>query len=281
MSTLAGNPNYQVTIVQHPTYTSTSGVAIVAYMPDKFMFDASSTYEAPFAQGLLGSGALANGAALFGYKLITPALTAAVWTGSSSSELSLSLEFFAETNARLDVLANVVALLKLVTPNVDTTSGLITSPGPTLSVASALNAAVSGVNSIKSIVNTSITNDISNIVVGALSSAAKIVKNLAIPTTMNNANSSVIASSSSSAANFKSTNATSLGATNIWKQNINNGISIKIGNYAYFDSVVITKVQQTYSSILDGAGTPTHAVVEVSFKPLFLVTQDDIDNIFL
>ena len=69
--------------------------------------------------------------------------------------------------------------------------------------------------------------------------------------------------------------------SDFWKNLVDRKISIKLGNYAFFDCVVITKVQQTYSSLLDSQGKPTHVVVELSFKPMFITTQDDLNNIFL
>jgi hypothetical protein len=74
----------------------------------------------------------------------------------------------------------------------------------------------------------------------------------------------------------------SLGTSAYWKSRIKNQISIRIGNYMFFDSVVITNVQQTFSSNFDAqTGLPHHAKVMVGFKPLFMLVQSDLDQLFL
>lgn len=280
-SSLFGNTNYQITIIQEPNSNSVKGTNVSAYMPDKFMWDVSSNYAAPFAQGLLGSGLVSNVAAVFGYRMITPAMTAEVWQGSSSSELTLSLEFFAETNTYNDVTSKVIALMKLATPSVDATLGLITSPGPQLTIAGVKNI---GIESVSTYSNIATRLGISKSVVDFVTAPViKMINNIPTPEPVAMVDSNTQCTAASANADIASLNSKdrSIGQNAIWKSNLEGKISIKLGNYAFFDCVVVTKVQQVYSNILDSHGKPTHVVLELSFKPMFIITQDDLDSIFL
>jgi hypothetical protein len=74
----------------------------------------------------------------------------------------------------------------------------------------------------------------------------------------------------------------SLGTASFWNSIIKNKISIAIGNYLYFDSVVVTRVSQTFASNFDAAtGLPHHVRVTVAFKPLFMLAQEDLDTLFV
>lgn len=225
--------------------TETSTV-VTAPMPESFMFDSAASYEAPYAQGLFGNGALSQLAKLGGLRLTSQALTAQVWQGSNDTQLSVELEFQSETDPLTEVRDPILALLKLATPSV--LNDLILSPGPQLDLETLKAAA----------------NDVSTTATSLLNNSS---------TTTNNG-----ANQSSSTTSTSSTSATS---NNTWRKKIKNQVTIQIGNYAYFESVVITNVQKTYTSQIDVlTGWPQHARVSVQFKPLFMLVQSDLDNIF-
>ncbi|MGT3783906.1 hypothetical protein ACVTE8_15205 [Staphylococcus aureus] len=73
-----------------------------------------------------------------------------------------------------------------------------------------------------------------------------------------------------------------MGTAAYWNTKLKNRISIKIGNYLFFDSVVITRVSITAASNFDAqTGLPHHCRVLVEFKPLFMLTQQDLDTLFI
>ncbi len=247
------NPNYTVIIKQtaDPSQKGTKGIEIVAPMPDSFMFDTKSEYATPYAQGLFGgsSGMMAQlgkvAGQLGGMRLTSQALTAQLWQGSTETSLSLELEFHAETDPDLDVRQPILALMRMATASIDPTSGLLTSPGPSITLDSA-GAVASGLFSATK-----------NTVTGQPPKQGALVGE-------------------------GTTNATAVsGSVKSLKETIRNQISIQIGRYAFFDSVVISNVQKTYSHQIDSkTGLPMHAKVSFTFSPLFLVVQSDLTNIF-
>jgi len=62
---------------------------------------------------------------------------------------------------------------------------------------------------------------------------------------------------------------------------LTNLISLQIGNFMYFPSVVITSVSQQYDVRLDGRGRPIKATVSVGFRTFFTPTQDDVEKMYL
>lgn len=242
------NSDYLVRIMTTQTDTP---IIVEAPMPGEFMFDSQANYEAPFAQGLFGNGALASLARLGGLALTSQALTAQIWQGSNDTQLSVELEFQAESDPLKEVRDPILSLLKLATPSMSPGTGMIRSPGPQLDTELA--------GKLWEDVKAQTTNSFTS----AFSDPSKTTTNGATQSTAN-----------------PQTNK-GLGQGQAWKDKIRNVISIQIGNYAFFDTVVITNVQKTYTSQIDTfTGWPQHARVNVQFKPLFLLLQDDLDNIF-
>lgn len=286
MASILGNPNYQITIQQEATQDNPGGTNIVAYMPSDFMYDAESQYEAPFAQGLLGNGMISNVAAAFGLRMVTPSMTGEIWKGAVSTGLSLKLEFFAETDAKADVRDKIVALMKLATPGVSKDLGLLTSPGPQLTIAGAQGALADSLAGYSKIAKATGADSLSALVNSLSKFVAPAAVNIGGPTLDTpTANIKGMIDTGTQCTTFDNApnqnTPLTLGQADLWKKNVSGKVSIKIGNYAFFDCVVINKVQKTYESILDTAGRSTHAIVDIAFKPMFIVTQDDLDQIFL
>lgn len=243
-----------VRIVSSQTATP---INIVAPMPDQFVFDTAATYEAPFAQGLFGNGLIANIARLGGLSLTSQALTAQLWQGSSETQLSVDLEFQAEFDPISEVRDQILKLMKLTTPSRDAATGMIRSPGPQLNTKLAGEIALEGVKQF---------GDTLGVPIDAALQKFGLI-NPETDTTDGSARATTKPSLLSKAGLLSK---------------IENIISIQIGRFAFFDAVVITNVQQTYTSQIDAnTGFPMHARVTVQFKPLFLLLQEDLDNIFV
>jgi hypothetical protein len=258
------NPNYTVTIM---TVNPAEGTPVVvnAYMPQQFTFDSQSEYQAPFSQGVFGENALTSLARMGGIRLTSQALTAKIWQGSTDTQLGLELEFQTETDPVKDVRDPILKLLKLTTPRMDVKSGMLQSPGPQLDIQAAkdiLSAAKDQFVDTASYAGT------------ALGEAFGLIK----PAKMTNSETQVL-NGNNQTQGVPSNGG--LGQAEEWKRRIKNQISISIGRYAFFDSVVITNVQKTYESQIDArTGLPMYARVAVQFTPLFLLLQSDLDKIF-
>lgn len=240
------NSDYLVRIVQSDTNT-----IVQAPMPAEFMFDSQANYEAPFAQGLFGNGALASIARMGGLALTSQALTAQIWQGSNETQLSVELEFQAETDVYAEVRDPILSLMKLATPSMSPSTGMIMSPGPRLDVSVAQK----------------IWEDYK-------AQTKATVESLTDPT-------QTTTNGSTQSTNNANNGNKGLGQAQAWKNKITNIISMQVGNYAFFDMVVISNVQATYTSQIDTmTGWPQHVRVNVQFKPMFQLLQDDLDNIF-
>jgi len=64
------------------------------------------------------------------------------------------------------------------------------------------------------------------------------------------------------------------------KPKLKDNISLHIGRFIYYKSVVITDVDSTYDTKMDAEGLPIRAVVNISFKTFFTPVKEDLDEIF-
>jgi hypothetical protein len=291
------NPSYLVYIQSYGAPgSSTPVVSVTAPIPEDVMFDMESAYEMKLPQGPTG-GLIGTALAAMGMRLTVQALTAQLWAGSTTSELTINLEFHTESDPVADVRTPIVNLMKLVTPATSSTTGILQSPGPQLDLAQLLQIAKDAVSQGSSIFS-SIGSGVgqystTSTAAGQYSSGAILngLGGLANPSATTNqlinqsamVNSSVQTPDGTNVSQFQSpTQNPSIGTAAYWKNQISNRISIQIGNYMLFDNVVITRLAQTYLSNFDAAtGLPHHVKVGLAFKPMFILTQGDLDNLYL
>jgi len=260
------NPNYRITIMQSSglgvATNSNAAIIVEAPMPETFEFDSQASYATMLPQGLTG-GALATGLAAFGLRFASPALTAQMWQGSTENELHLALEFHTESDPVADVQLPILNLNRLTMPSISSATGMLQSPGPIVDYTQ--------IGTIASNAGTQLLNTLKNAVSGKVTPT---------PATMNNTSVNTNDGANSAAVKPTTQNPT-LGTSQYWKTKIKNQISIRIGSYMYFDSVVITQVQQTFMSNIDAiTGLPHHATVNITFRPLFMLTVEDLQQIF-
>lgn len=277
------NTNYLVLIQQ-----STSGIAVEAPIPETFAMDLSSTYEQALPQGFVGNKTINMTAAAFGARLSVQALSAQLWSGNNEMDLSVDLEFHTESDPVADVRTPILNLMKLTTPSISTSTGMLSSPGPSLDFSAVANALGTGAGQIvnigKSVANgaanpSSAVNALGTLANSALASFKQGYQAATGGTSLVDPNQQV-ADGSNSVQKTLATNP-SLGSAAYWKTQVKNSISIQIGNYLYFDSVVITRVSNTFMSNFDAqTGLPHNVKVNVAFKPLFMVVQSDLEQIF-
>ena len=261
------NPNYRVTIMKSSgvgiATAANSAIIVEAPLPESLSFDMQSAYSTMLPQGLTG-GALATGLAAFGIRLAVPALTAQLWQGSSEIQLQLALEFHTESDPVADVQLPIVNLNRLVMPSISTSTGMLQSPGPVVDYTQ--------IGTVASNAGTQLLNTLKNAVSGKVTPT---------PATLNNTSVNTNDGANSATSKPTAQNPT-LGTSQYWKSKVSNQISIRIGNYLYFDSVVITNVQQTFMSNIDAiTGLPHHATVNITFKPLFMLTVEDLAQVFI
>jgi hypothetical protein len=270
--------NYLVTIQQN----SNPAIVIEAPIPDSFAFDVGATYEQMLPQGFTSNTIVNTAAALTGTRLAVQALTAQLWAGNTDSELSMELEFHTETDPYYDVRTPIVNLLKLTMPTIDTKSGFLGSPGPQIDFSKAGTIFSDAAATAGGILGGA-AEGVENFVVSAWNAGKAALGFGTAPkaSTMTDSNTQVGNGNNSQIAQALQQNP-NLGTAKYWNTMIKNKISISIGNYLYFDSVVITRVSQTFASNFDAqTGLPHNVRVAVSFKPLFMLAQEDLDTLFV
>ncbi len=278
------NTSYLVTIQQYgQPGVGTAVTSITAPIPESVSFDVSAAYETLLPQSFTKNGLINGAAAMMGMKLAVQSMTAQLWTGSTTGDLSFNLEFYTETDPDADVRTPVLNLMKLVVPTINK-YGLMQSPGPQLdltALGSVLGDTItSGVNSV-SAVSSGIVSATKNVASGAISA---FTGQTATPATMSNGSTTTTDTPATSTTSGNTTGGTNpqLGTAAYWKSLISNRIQIRIGNYLFFDNVIITHVGNVFTSNFDAVtGLPHHVIVSVSFRPMFTLVQSDLDQIFL
>lgn len=261
------NENYLCTIT-----CTDQNILVVANLPETFSTDIGAQYEEAFAQAVNNSGIVSSvGPKLraLGIQMTTQALTAQIWQGSTEMSFSLPLVLQARTDEIHDVLEKLEALYSLTLPGESFSNGFLTAPGPVLdaeillqNVGSATSAAM---NAAGSIAKDAVTNSIGS----TLSSAFSKLRSLS-PST----------AATAEASPSKKPDTANKGVDRPLVSAIKNNISLQIGRYMYFESVVITNVGQTHHVQPLESGIMSRVEVTVQFKTFYVPTKKDIPNIF-
>lgn len=258
------------------------GIFVEAWLPETVGFDVQTEYETPFAAGLNGANqALGNVAKGFGVNLTTQAFTMQVWQGSREISFQLPLVFQTESSGREDVQLPIARLLALTMPTEKTPGGLLEAPGPRIDIDKLLNntliKAALAAEANGGVVS-SVAGGIGSAISGAAGAAATALKVSYKIFTDPAAGIGAAAQETKNLVDKVSPGLSSVGKALI--NSITNNISLYIGNFLYFPSVVITDVSQTYDVLLDRTGQPQRATVNVSFKTFYVPVQQDIEQMF-
>lgn len=245
---------------------SEQSIIVEAWLPETFMLDVNAKYEAPYEQGIGALGAmqgLSEMARFLGLSLTTQAMTAQVWQGGSFIDLSIPLVFQAETDAGRDVMFPIKQLLSLTMPKDPSGGGFLTAPGPRIDINKLASNGLEGVTKAFTDVKDSLGK-----VIGALATPIDTGKKVV------NGNSGFIQGSVDTANNV----ARSLSSALV--NSVVNNISLYVGKFLYFPSVVITDVSPTYDVILGPDMNPLRASVNVGLRTFYMPTSSDIDLMF-
>lgn len=239
---------------------SEQNIYVDAWLPETVGVDVAANYEAPFAQGI-GSinekfGALAQ---FIGMNLTTQAMTAQIWQGGSFINFQIPFIFQAETSAEVDVMQPIKKLLRLTMPSDPSGGGILEAPGPHFDIrklaehggeqaTQALNQTIGYFTSPQAMLNTK--DQIVSNPLGAFSEFKGAANNVARKSSTALVNSVV------------------------------NNISLSLGQFMFFPSVVVTDVSPTFDVLLSPDGKPLRATVNVGFRTFYIPTQNDIELMF-
>jgi hypothetical protein len=119
------NTNYLARIVQD------GRVVAKGFLPETIRVSVSSSFGMPFGQAISEKLNLAA-KVLGGTTLVSQSMTMQVWEGTAPLELTIEMEFLAETDPKTEVIAPIQKLLQLVMPKKTSRTGRLEPPGPQL-----------------------------------------------------------------------------------------------------------------------------------------------------
>lgn len=252
--------NYKAFVVCHD-----ENIVVDAWLPEQVQTDVTAEYTAPFAQGMENDSGLSKLAKLSGISLTTQALTTQVWQGGSYIQFTLPFIFQAETDSTKDVMVPIKNLLRLMMPKEPEPGGLLQAPGPRLDPNKILT-----------------TENVKAIGGGALSAGSGVIgqafdtSNALLGKMLNTSDNVTINGQST----VNELNKFFKPLSNAIVNAVVNNISLYIGQFMYFPSVVVKDVSPTYDVIIDVNKNPVRATVNVTFQTFYIPTQNDIDTMF-
>lgn len=286
------DPSYCV-IVQ--SQRSLGLISVIAPLPETFSTNTSSDYDTPFTDGIakmlsklpgMSEEKAGLGLRMMGAATSTQAMTMQVWQGSAPMEFSIPMTFVLNTDAETDILTPLRQLMSLTLPssggfnslsdlaNLDITTGgtggFLVSPGPKLKLKEGATPA-----------------DLANRLTGGASSAYNQagggVSGAAAATgavATNAANAAGNAMSAMSTGNGEGLLQSLMGMDLFGLIDIEDNISLRIGNFMYFPSVVITDVSSEHGIKLDAyTRKPIEITVTVTFRTFMTPKAEDLMSI--
>lgn len=248
------NPNYLVVIT-----CNDQGISLVANLPQSYGTNVRASYDSPFSQMVSNSvsSTVNNLARASGMQLTTKALSAQVWQGASDFTFDLPLVFQAIDDEYNDVTAKLLELHRLTLPG-EGPLGILTAPGPYLDPKLVVqNLADSGLKVLK---------DAGSALSDGISALAGQMSGSSSGTASNAPNQS------GPKENYHKRPLVSC---------VKNNISVKIGNYQFFESVVIEGINAEHKVQPMASGTMSAVEVTVSFKTFYTPTKEDLSTIFV
>lgn len=215
------------------------------HLPENFQFNFASSFDQPFSQGLVNAPGVQNLVKFFGASLTSQSMSVQVWQGTQCPEFNLTFELIAENDPIEDILLPIRRLSKLCLPGVNS-GGLLTPPGPRLDPVAVTKVLAAGLGGTVSGAIDAVTS----------TNFADLTKGL------------------SSAASSVGTASKDL----IKKENVENNVTLKIGRFLTFPSVVIQSVSQTYATVFDDRGLPLKASIDVSLSTWYVPVKTDVDT---
>ncbi len=244
------------------------GITVTAALPDTFAFDVASDYQAPFAQGINVSDSVANGLRLVGMSLTNQAMTAQVWQGTSDIRFTLPIVLQAEKNEGREIITPLKNLYRLTLPSVDQEGGLLRSPGPQLDLEKlAMNSgavtrfATDGMQA-QAVSAGRLASAVSGAMIGDNDEGMKSYEK----------------SSKEARANMDTASATASSVIHAATKNI---ITLQIGRFMKFPSVVVESVSVTGNVQPLASGVFQRIEVSVSFRTFMIPTANELDTIFI
>lgn len=261
------NRKYTVRIFQNAT-------VVVGAVPETLEINQSAAWNAPWAGGVSGTKGDMMAIA-FGTRLVAQVLTLQVWQGGGNNDFDFTIQFElrAYADATRDVMIPLKTLLSMTMPSLNA-NGFLQAPGPQLTQKGLRDLGAGA---------TAVAIETGKVVVEAAKAGFAAASNVVTgKSSMTDGSVTSLSEAGSAAVDRIGTASKNAGLTRKGiEANMENKISIEIGDWFRLTNVVITDVRHTIKSQRPGPddGTIMAADVVVSFRPMFTLTREDIDLI--
>lgn len=268
------NPAYTAVIRKiNKDGSGTKNLAVYANLSEQFMYDSSAEYEPAF--GNMFGGGFLKALNVFGTKPLWQAMTAQVWSGTSSDDITLKFIFQAETDAYRDVALPVYQLETLVAAGTNKI-GMLTAPVGGIDFQKVLGYIKTAVQQYS---DGQPVTGVSAQQAGVLSEPSGFAARAPMKSATNPAQNQ---QGTRGSVNREQENPQPAQfGTRAWLESMMaSQVSISIGTQITFDNIVPLNVSKTVYTQPDSRGYMQYCEVDFRFRPMFLVTRDDLGRIF-
>lgn len=118
-------------IIKSSNTAGNKGYTVTARLPQEIQLQLSSVWDSPFVQST-GNALVESLSNAVGVSSKLQYASAQIWSGSSPIEITLNLEFYAESDPAREVLQPIIQLSRMALPRLAGTKkgGLFSPPGP-------------------------------------------------------------------------------------------------------------------------------------------------------
>lgn len=263
------NRKYTVRIYQNEN-------VVVGAVPETIEINQSASWNAPWAGGIGGTKGdiLALG---LGTRLVAQVLTLQVWQGGGNNDFDFSIQFElrAYADEERDVMIPLRTLLAMTMPSLSS-NGFLQAPGPQLTQKGIRDLGAGATDVLVKtgeVVGREVKQTASDLLSSVLGTKKERTKDGEATSLTDRANAAV----NDISATAKQAGLSRRGI----EANMENKISIEIGDWFRLSNIVVTDVRHTLKAQRPGVaeGTLQAADVLVSFRPMFTLTREDIDLI--
>lgn len=254
---LKGNVDsaYKLTIVSQNKADGDSAQTLIidAYLPEQVSMDLASTFNAPFDTRSLFGDKVKALAAFGGTPGMSKYMSMNVYEGTSHIQMNLPLQLvsYESPSDSYSCVDKLYYLSTLVLPSQGENDALLKSPGPKIKLDPDANTLFDTLGSIFTEPLPALKDENGNPIPNGGS---------AVQSTAASASSAVTKVAAAIKSQF-----TQAGQ-----------ISVYLGNWLYFDSVVVESVSPTAYSMFDGNGEPIRMDINLSFKTVMIPTIQDM-----
>lgn len=274
-------PFHTVTIRQDAIPSENkSAIIIRCHMPEEVSLDTTAQYNTPFADLLQVSQTQVAALSLAGFYPLTQSMTSQFWSGSAPIQLTLPLTIVAYKHYS-EVTDNVLLLKSMQVPRVDKQTKTLIPPGPRIKPSTQFKSGMeklvaTGFGAAKDMLSGFIEAG-EQVIEGAGNAVAGLNDGNTAEASQaaENAGQGVVNAAAETLDKLKSRLGDAIEAFESMFE-VQGKISIRLGQFLYFDDVVIEHVSDAYNIVLGPDGYPLKCQVTIQAVTRMTPTYENL-----